>query len=1632
MTLRHYRIAGLPHRLPASALVMLLTAAGGALSEPYHLVDNFSIPLPSTAELNCQVDWEHARVGLAAARIAYRMDPGRKAATVSFPDLARPVGGPGMARLWVEGDASGIELEIVLRHARVKVESDGRRSLVEHGNLVLPRIRLDFDDWREITLDARAIPQDRTAWWQALTLHAAKTDKPKLEGVLRLDDFRLTPTSTPPESAFSTGLIGPGVRDFSRDLAFFLDVRNFLAKPAVVQVRVSMTDRNENRVADRDFRVDFAAGETKEVRLDLAPENLEAYLPPFRISGDVLSGELSKVSAQIDVTLVMGNGLMLFEDFSNLHGRWMTSGYTARIRNAYHDWLGWTHGEAQRASPWAQTSARISRVELPASDNTAAAATPVPGPYALQLDYTGDSAIYSSLDRYLPGNAFRLGVWVKGNGSSDTLSALILDYTDSGDFWVGGWRRVWNGERTLCTLNFQDWRYFEVDLPGNGVGTNAPKGSSDGLDFPLELTAFRIQTAGEKSAGSVWIGPIFAHTQIAASSTLSVHLGYGDPNHAYAPGKKAWITVHNGARTGLRKVNLSWSFEDRGGEALAGGQAELDLRANERHVVPVDFAPEAEAIAARLGPLRLQATASDAADVSASATRQILLAKPDSLVRLNGFEADRGYLGLKADGIMNAPPYGTPAAFTSRDQAHGGLRSLALPWDKAQRKATFVSIDPPIPGVPVEISLWVHGDGSGVLFYPLIGDRRGAPHGLGTRQWDLFVPRTLEGPLQNAVRVDWQGWRELRFHLPQIPPGWDRPLPILAWSPSYPLGVHLAVLAEEASAEKGCLYVDDVAVSTHLPPEERWCLTLDRAGEANVVAPGSNVQVRLANQDAAEARKARLTGAVTDWRGRAVHALDAQAEIPAGQEAEFTLARELLPGAYAVRAELRAGDRVLASLEEDLIVAPLEPWMGKEWAESLRDEWKLRGPIRDRFAFVDEDWDWVEHHPGNLQIDTIRNRSKAVWERGALPYVLLGYSAYWAAGAGFDQMKAGAFVRRQRDIGHAVDIFLIPERIDDWENYVREVMRAAGREVGGWVLWNNPDGSSSLAVQPDRFAAMVRSAGQWRQVYCPETPLILGGLGRETAVAYLARLAEHHALESITGIHVRMDVGRLSPEDARVPAYVQELQAALQGHGGTPKTILLTDLDWAVEKDPKGLNAFDQAAYLVRSDLLLHRLGIRPALSIRNEDDTRLGLSLAYRQERTIPPLSEKILTYQLKPAWWGITLTRRWLDQLRSVAEIEVQDVVPGRTRCLLYERKEDGKSVAIAWRNDDEGHLSFDSTGLKIEAAEDLFGTPVASQDGWYPVGKLPVVFVLGKSDEPAAQGLARLWVRDADAPAWPQRVLAAFTPDTGQRVQYEQSGGQPAAGRDRTVQGESVDWGGLRFPAGGRETFQVAAAPGCALVLRKRFLLDDTGHEAEVRVNGRLAGRWNLKKTDPKLSGGLRDALFVVEEKALAGSGRAALEIRTAGPAVTAGWQVLEYRGGDFPLSAVGAIHGDQNVQHPRWARNVIGNPLQVGVSPHANGIGVFARSLLEYALNGQFRRFSARAGIDAATEGKGSVVFEVYGDGKKLWSSGIVTGLDAARDVEVDLTGVDRLRLVVTDAGDGNKFDAADWCDPVLER
>ncbi len=110
---------------------------------------------------------------------------------------------------------------------------------------------------------------------------------------------------------------------------------------------------------------------------------------------------------------------------------------------------------------------------------------------------------------------------------------------------------------------------------------------------------------------------------------------------------------------------------------------------------------------------------------------------------------------------------------------------------------------------------------------------------------------------------------------------------------------------------------------------------------------------------------------------------------------------------------------------------------------------------------------------------------------------------------------------------------------------------------------------------------------------------------------------------------------------------------------------------------------------------------------------------------------------------------------------------------------------------------------------------------------------------------------------------------------------------------------------------------------------------------------------------------------------------------------------------------------------------GGPIRIGTSAFDHGIGAHAPSRIVVDVENRCSLFLADVGLDEEVGDRGSVVFEVWGDGERLAVSGIVRGPQTAVPIAADVEGVERMTLVVTPGGDGAAFDHADWGDARLE-
>lgn len=113
----------------------------------------------------------------------------------------------------------------------------------------------------------------------------------------------------------------------------------------------------------------------------------------------------------------------------------------------------------------------------------------------------------------------------------------------------------------------------------------------------------------------------------------------------------------------------------------------------------------------------------------------------------------------------------------------------------------------------------------------------------------------------------------------------------------------------------------------------------------------------------------------------------------------------------------------------------------------------------------------------------------------------------------------------------------------------------------------------------------------------------------------------------------------------------------------------------------------------------------------------------------------------------------------------------------------------------------------------------------------------------------------------------------------------------------------------------------------------------------------------------------------------------------------------------------------------------NQLNINGTGYSNGLGVKANSEIVYELDQNFQKFSATIGLDHEIKiynEKTGLCFQVFGDGKKLFESEKLTSESQAVDIDLNIQGIDILKLVVQHSGEKMRHGHADWVNPILIR
>ncbi|MGJ7908101.1 NPCBM/NEW2 domain-containing protein [Actinopolyspora sp. H202] len=199
----------------------------------------------------------------------------------------------------------------------------------------------------------------------------------------------------------------------------------------------------------------------------------------------------------------------------------------------------------------------------------------------------------------------------------------------------------------------------------------------------------------------------------------------------------------------------------------------------------------------------------------------------------------------------------------------------------------------------------------------------------------------------------------------------------------------------------------------------------------------------------------------------------------------------------------------------------------------------------------------------------------------------------------------------------------------------------------------------------------------------------------------------------------------------------------------------------------------------------------------------------------------------------------------------------------------------------------------------------------------------------------------------------------------------------------------------------------------------------HTRLVRGGQSWQQEWTLRPTGARRTPGSQSVEVSATSSFRAGddthTGRAEQEVARVSAPATGHIEVSS-----MPL--LSAENGMGPVERDRangYGESGDGATMSIAGTEYATGLGVHAESVVRLHLGGECERFSARVGVDDQYDGEGSVGFTVRGDDRILSETGTLESGQPAVLVDVPVPDTTILELRVSDSGDGDYGDAADW-------
>ncbi|NQT18621.1 MAG: NPCBM/NEW2 domain-containing protein, partial [Planctomycetes bacterium] len=1241
------------------------------------------------------------------------------------------------------------------------------------------------------------------------------------------------------------------------------------------------------------------------------------------------------------------------------------------------------------------------------------------GTRSLRIDYTQGRQGYVYGRLTMPGLPTRARIWVKGNNTSDTL---MVHWSDNIDLFRQAWYRSANfSGSTVCTLNFEGWRSFRVPVLGDGLQVKRNlAGSSPDIDAPVSLLAFNIQPgrppkdAKRGEGRSIWIDDIYAETQAHAKEQASIELRADTPDHLLHKGARVYASVGNGSSAHVKKGKLRLRALNSSGEPL--------MELNETVEIPPgafvvrEFALAGAHAKSPLGPIDVDVSFMAPAVAGLRKTQRIAFKSAQSFGLFWDFEKDTQYNGLWEGKGGSCAPGGAEGSAKALRLAVEPIGPPSDPRRQNQLRApNSVLLHPAMPGMVDRIQVMIKGSGKPVVVRPALLDN--GLTGVWMRDYNIiWLP---------PVKVDWQGWRKVELIAPAVPANYAAESRYFLREPCYPLNLFFkAELVEDQPTE---VHFDNIRVKTHLPPEEELSAHVDYPNDSRIHKPGAPLELVLKNFSAGN-KSLAVSFRLDSFQQRTEAEQTMDVAVPAGRKIIRKLVASLKPGIYTLTVRLddktlkeknkEAEDRVITEIIHVLDAThyfgpkPLE-FLGETFA---RPKPELRKTVDMTVEKVYLDWDNMEAMPGFFHYQWFYKAVEAVSAGGAYEVMpIVGFSADWAGPHAQERIARGTY---SRFMGNYLQV---PVRLTDWSAYVRECAREFNGKFRQWVFWENPDIDGPQGISPNRYAQMLKIFHKWIALYDPKARVVAGGFNFDRALGYLEAIENLGELQ-FDQIDIQMSLGELSPERADVEGFLDELNQVL-GELQTRPAVQLTETDWPIGEY---VTPAQHAAYHARTLLILNSRGVRPhRFTLVNGGRELKGYGLFYSTTYGNSLGVQHFKPFFVpKPAYFAFMHIKKFLEDWKFRKSVLIPDANLQANRAFIY-RNAAGRLTAVVWRAAGDPRTYKTPASWREAKARDAFGFDL-SIEGGLSLAALPKFIELPQpyTIEQLAYDLRML--SPVDGTDVVLLDLYVGEPDSCKRASYSATGQtETKAVRGKLAGGRKL---AETFVFGLQtEQFEFQMAKPGNVLMGRRWEFAGEGRKLTVQLNDAPAQPWDLTMEQGNYSG-VRESTFVLRGCV---AGTNVLKIGYEKPGNCSGYRLEQLESDHVDLTRWGVLNAMQTKGELQKYESARGTPLTIVKTQYANGLGTHAVSLIEYPLDGQFSSFEVTAGVDAVTDGRGSVTFEIYVDGKEEAKTGQMNGFSQPETLKVEgLENARRMHLIVKDGGDKNQDDLADWVDGKL--